>query len=90
MTCGVAPIPASSGETCRYRLNRGGNRRLNRALHIVALTQVRCHPPARALVERKPAEGKAWWEAMRCLKRHLADVVYRAMMRDQAAHALTT
>ena len=90
MACGVAPIPASSGETQRHRLNRGGNRRLNRALHIVALTQVRCHPPARAYVERKRAEGKSWWEAMRCLKRHLADVVYRAMLRDQAANALTT
>jgi transposase len=90
MTCGAAPIPASSGEPCRYRLNRGGNRRLNRALHIVALTQVRCHPPARAFVARKRAEGKTWWEAMRCLKRHLADVVYSAMLHDQAASALTT
>jgi transposase len=90
MTCGAAPIPASSGETCRYRLNRGGNRRLNRALHIVALTQVRCHPPARAFVERKRAEGKTWWEAMRCLKRHLANAVFHAMLTDQAATSLTT
>jgi transposase len=90
MTCGVAPIPASSGETQRHRLNRGGNRRLNRALHIVALTQVRCHPPARTYVERKRAEGKSWWEAMRCLKRHLADVIYRAMLHDQETSALTT
>jgi transposase len=90
MACGVAPIPASSGETRRYRLNRGGNRRLNRALHIVALTQVRCHPPARAFIERKRQEGKSWWEAMRCLKRHLADAVYRAMLRDHATSGLTT
>lgn len=90
MACGVAPIPASSGETRRYRLNRGGNRRLNRSLHIVALTQVRCHPSARAFVERKRAEGKSWWEAMRCLKRHLADVVFRAMLRDEARDCLTT
>lgn len=90
MNCGVAPIPASSGVTCRHRLNRRGNRRLNRALYVVALTQVRCHPPARAFIERKRAEGKSWWEAVRCLKRHLADVIYRAMLRDQADQVLTT
>jgi transposase len=90
MNCGVAPIPASSGATCRHRLNRSGNRRLNRALYIVALTQVRCHPPARAFIERKRAEGRSWWEAVRCLKRHLADVIYRAMLRDQAVNSLTT
>ena len=85
MNCGAAPIPASSGATRRHRLNRRGNRRLNRALYIVALTQVRCHPPARAFIERKRAEGRSWSEAVRCLKRHLADTVYRAMLRDQAA-----
>jgi transposase len=85
MNCGAAPIPASSGATRRHRLNRGGNRRLNRALYIVALTQVRCHPPARAFIERKRAEGHSWSEAVRCLKRHLADTVYSAMLRDQAA-----
>jgi transposase len=90
MNCGVAPIPASSGATSRHRLNRSGNRRLNRALYVVALTQVRCYPPARAFIERKRAEGHSWWEAVRCLKRHLADVVYRAMLRDQAASCLTT
>ena len=59
MNCGVAPIPASSGATCRHRLNRRGNRRLNRALYVVALDS-RCAaiPPARALIERKRAEGK--------------------------------
>jgi transposase len=90
MTCGVAPIPASSGDTRRYRLNRGGNRRLNQILYLVALTQARCYPPAQAYLERKRSEGKTWHEAVRSLKRHLADVVYRAMLQDQAGEALTT
>ena len=81
---GTAPIPASSGQTQRHRLNRGGNRQLNRALHLMALVQARTHPPARAYVERRRAEGKTWREAIRCLKRHLADVVYRTMRRDLA------
>jgi transposase len=81
-TTGTAPIPASSGQTQRHRLNRGGNRQLNRALHIIALTQSRSSPAARAYLARKRAEGKSWREAMRCLKRQLADVVYRAMVQD--------
>lgn len=90
MACGVAPIPASSGKTQRVRLNRRGNRQLNRALFIVALTQAREHAPAREYMERKRAEGKTWNEAMRCLKRQLADVVYRAMLEDCRREALTT
>jgi transposase len=89
MACGVAPIPASSGKTQRVRLNRRGNRQLNRALFIVALTQARAYAPARAYLERKRAEGKTWNEAMRCLKRQLANVVYRAMLRDRQ-EVLTT
>jgi transposase len=85
MACGVAPIPASSGKTQRMRLNRRGNRRLNRALFIVAFTQAREHAPARAYLKRKRLEGKSWKEAMRCLKRQLADVVYRAMLADSDA-----
>ena len=90
MACGVAPIPASSGNTQRYRLNRGGNRKLNYALHIVALTQAREHAPARAYLERKQAEGRTWKDGTRSLKRHLADVVYRAMLADHRDQALTT
>jgi transposase len=86
-TTGTAPIPASSGQTQRHRLNRGGNRQLNRALHIVALTQARSCPLARTYLERKRAEGKTWREAMRCLKRQLADVVYRAMVADALAES---
>ncbi len=90
MACGVAPIPASSGKTQRVRLNRRGNRQLNRALFIVAFTQMREQAPARAYMERKRAEGKTWKEAMRCLKRHLADVAYRAMLEDYRSEGLTT
>jgi transposase len=79
---GTAPIPASSGTVVRYRLNRAGNRRLNHALHYMALTQVRIHPDAKEYVERKISEGKSKREALRCLKRHLANVVYRQMMAD--------
>jgi hypothetical protein len=90
MACGAAPIPASSGKTQRVRLNRRGNRQLNRALFIVAFTQLHGHEPACAYVERKRAGGKSWKEAMRCLKRHLANVVYRAMLEDRSAGLLTT
>ena len=79
---GTAPVPASSGQTQRHRLNRGGNRQLNRALHTMALVQIRTHPLAQAFIARRTAEGKSWREATRCLKRHLADVVYRTMKSD--------
>jgi transposase len=76
---GAAPLPASSGQQQRYRLNRKGNRQLNCALHRIAVTQGRLHPPARAYLARKQAEGKSRIEALRCLKRHLARVVYRIL-----------
>jgi transposase len=76
---GTAPLPASSGEKQRHRLNRSGNRQLNCALHRIAVTQARMHPPARAYLERKQAEGKSRREALRCLKRHLARTVYRTL-----------
>jgi len=79
MLAGVAPIPASSGQTQRMRLNRGGNRQLNRALHTIALAQAWHHPPAKAYIERKRAEGKTWREALRALKRHLARVVFKLL-----------
>jgi transposase len=79
MLAGVAPIPASSGQTSRVRLNRGGNRQINRALHGIALAQVRTYPPAKAFVARKRAEGKGWLEALRALKRHLARIVFRLL-----------
>src|SRR5450756_163936 len=79
---GTAPIPASSGQTSRHRLNRGGNRQLNRALHTIALVQARTDPRAQAYMARRTAEGKSRLEALRCLKRHLADVVLRTMLAD--------
>jgi transposase len=66
----------------RFRLNRGGNRRLNYAIHIMALTQMRADPRARAYIARRRAEGKTTPEAMRSLKRHLSDVIYRQLRTD--------
>ena len=85
MLSGAAPIPASSGQTDRVRLNRGGNRQLNRALHMIALAQANHHPEGRSYVARKRAEGKTWREAIRALKRHLARVVFRVMRRAALA-----
>ena len=63
------------------RLNRGGNRQLNRALFTVAMVQLRHSPPAQAFIARKRTEGKSGREAIRCLKRHLARVVFHALRR---------
>lgn len=76
---GVAPIPASSGRRDRHRLDRGGNRQLNCALHRIAVTQGRMHEPAKVYLDRKRAEGKSRMEALRCLKRQLARVVWQAL-----------
>jgi len=81
---GTAPIPASSGQTSRHRLNRGGNRRINHALHMMALTQARMDPRARAYVERRRSEGRTRRDAVRALKRHLSDVVYQQLRQDAA------
>jgi transposase len=76
---GIAPIPASSGARHRHRLDRGGNRQLNAAVHRMAITQARMHPPARDYLDRKIAEGKTKREALRCLKRHLIRAIYTTM-----------
>ena len=76
---GVAPIPASSGQTIRYRLDRGGDRQLNRALHQILLTRRRTHPPTIGYIERRIGEGKTRREANRCLKRYLARNLYRLL-----------
>jgi transposase len=80
---GCAPIEVSSGRTRRHRLSRMGNRKLNATLHVVVLTQSRVHPPARAYLAKKRAEGKSNKEAFRCLKRHLVRVVFRALQEPQ-------
>jgi transposase len=81
---GVAPIPASSGNRTRFRLDRGGNRQLNAAFHRIAVTQLRCHQPAKDYVARRLAEGKTKREALRCLKRHLVRTVFNTMMNPTA------
>jgi len=78
---GVAPIPASSGQVQQMRLNRGGNRQLNRAPHVIAVTQSRFHPLAKAYVTRRiEADGKTWREAIRALKRQLVRPVFRLLV----------
>ena len=79
---GVAPLDASSGKHQRHRLDRGGNRQLNCALHRIAITQGRVHPPARAYLERKQSEGKTRREAIRCLKRQLARTIYTTLKNE--------
>ena len=79
---GVAPLEASSGKHRRHRLDRGGNRQLNCALHRIAITQARVHPPARAYLERKQAGGKSRREALRCLKRQLARTVFTTLKNE--------
>lgn len=80
MLAGVAPIPANSGQvTNRYRLNRYGDRQLNRALHTVAMTRVRCHAPTRDYVARRTSEGKTPREIKRCLARYIARDLYRLL-----------
>src|SRR6266540_1255075 len=81
---GVAPLEASSGKHQRHRLDRGGNRQLNCALHRIAIAQARAHPPARAYLERKQNEGKSRREALRCLKRQLARTVYTTLKSESA------
>ena len=76
---GAAPIPASSGQTIRYRLDRSGDRKLNRALHMILVTRKRTHPATIAYIERRLAEGKTRREASRCLKRYLARSLYRLL-----------
>ena len=81
---GVAPVEVASADRARHRLPRGGDRQLNLALHIVALTQVRMRASTgRGYYDRKISEGKTHNEAMRCLKRRLADHVWRIMIADE-------
>jgi transposase len=79
---GTNPIPASSGRTVRHRLNRGGDRALNRAIHAIALTRMRGCERTRAYVERRTAEGKGPREIRRCLKRYIARELYRQLTQS--------
>ena len=76
---GVAPIPASSGNRQRHRLHRGGNRKLNCAIHRIAVTQARLHGPGRDYLARRQAEGKTRLEALRCLKRQLVRRIWHLL-----------
>jgi transposase len=82
--CGVAPVPASSGRTSRHRLSRGGDRNANAALYMIVLCRLRWDPGTRTYADRRTREGKTKKEIVRCLKRHVAREVYRALPR----HAL--
>jgi transposase len=81
---GTAPIPASSGQTIRYRLDRGGDRKLNRTLHLILNTRKRTHRPTIDDIERRISEGKTRREATRCLKRYLARSLYRLLENPPA------
>ena len=86
---GTAPIDASSGDQVRHRLSRGGNRQINRVLHIMAIVQLRNPSDGRDYYDRKKADGKTSMEAIRCVKRRLSDIVYRTMLDDALRHERT-
>lgn len=79
MLCGACPIPASSGKIQRHRLNRGGNRQANSALHMVVMCRMRTDDRTKTYVARRLAEGLSKREIMRCLKRYLAREVYKVL-----------
>lgn len=79
---GTAPLPVWSANRTRHRLSRTGNRQLNASIHRIAVTQMRCHEPAKAYLERRMMNGNTKTEALRALKRKLSDVVYRALLAD--------
>jgi transposase len=83
---GVAPLEASSAGRIRHRLNRGGNRRLNAILYRIALTQLRCWPPAQDYVARRLREGKTKREAIRALKRYIARAIWRLWQECVPSH----
>jgi transposase len=88
MLCGVAPLPASSGMTQRHRLNRGGDRQANRALHLAVVSRVRLDPRTKAYVAKRTAQGHSKLEILRCLKRYLAREVYFLLNPGQPAPAI--
>ncbi len=88
--CGVAPIPASSGRTNRHRLNRGGNREANSALYLLAIGRMGWEARTGEYVTRRTAAGKTKTEIIRCLKRHIAREVYRALLHTPSLHLTAT
>lgn len=86
---GTAPLPVWSGNRERHRLSRTGNRQLNAAIHRIAVTQIRCHDQAKDYLARRLAGGNTRTEALRCLKRRLSDIVYRALLADTQPQTAT-
>jgi len=84
---GSAPVPVWSGNLVRHRLNRGGNRQLNAALHRIAITQIRLDGPGRAYLEHRLAAGDTKTEAIRALRRRLSDEVFRRLRADEVARS---
>lgn len=89
MLCGVAPLPASSGRTHRHRLNRGGDRQANSALHRIVICRLRWDERTKVYVQRRTQEGMSKKEIMRCLKRYVARDVFRALNRENTRAATT-
>jgi transposase len=89
MLCGVAPLPASSGKTQRHRLNRGGDRATNSALHMAVISRMRVDPRTKAYIARRTTEGLSKLEIMRCLKRYLAREIYYLIKNSNLATALS-
>ena len=83
--CGVSPVEASLGKVVRHRLNRGGNRDANRALHMVCVVRMGSDRRTKRYVSRRTAEGKGKWEIMRCLKRYIAREIYRVLLSSTTA-----
>ena len=81
--CGVSPIPASSGKTIRHRLNRGGDRAANSALHIIAIGRLRSDPKTKAYAAKRVAEGHLKLDAIRAVKRYIARKVFTIIRRRQ-------
>jgi len=81
--CGASPVPASSGKTTRHRLNRGGDRAANSALHIIAIGRLRTDPRTKAYIAKRVAEGHSKLEAIRCLKRYIAREVFSLISQRQ-------
>jgi transposase len=86
---GTSPLEASSGRIVRHRLNRGGDRALNRAIHTIAVVRMRCCPRTRAYVARRTAEGKTMREIRRCLKRYITRELYRTLTASLTTTATT-
>jgi transposase len=88
--CAAAPVPASSGRTTRHRLNWGGNRQANRALHLIVIVRLRYSSRTRTYLQRRLAEGRTKREAIRCLKRYVVREVFRTLRADLSTLATST